>query len=1395
LTDNERDESSSNEPPAVTEAASAPEATPKRRRKHPILWGLGVLVAIVAALIVTFVSIDLGPNLRKQAERGASSWLDRPTHIGRLKVRLLTGAFEVDDLVIEGLKPTDRPFMTAKRVLVNMPWWTFLTHQLIIENVDMDGWEMLVEQFPNGKHNFPRVKGPPRPKPTGPSRWPLTTTARQVNARSGRFTYDDHTTPWRVDCPNLNVSVWKGLDTYHGTAAFKNGRVKIQNYEEFASDFGTRFKIDSGKVLLDEIRIDSTGAAARGNGYVDLGNWPDMLFNVTSRVDFPIQKGIFFKTMNFTVTGRGDFVGAFRFFKTPTGSTGYELKGNFTSPLAGVNAWRFGNVRGALLWNKSTFRVTDVTTDLYGGGARFAYSIAPLGQPGVTPTDTWNVTYTNIDLARLSDFLELQGLRLTGRASGSNKLEWPSGRFGDKKGSGEVTATMPSGLQPLSRQPSPDLIATVDPLPPLAGPFNPTFYIGYVPIAGQIAYSLDPEWIRIASGWAATDKTYVEFTGQTAWAQRSTLPFHVTSLDWEESDRLLAGIMTAFGSKTSAIDIAGRGQFDGTMLGAFANPRIEGHFDGQRMRAWNVLWGSGTGDLVIENSYVDITHALVQDGDSRIEAEGRFSLGFPRKDHGEEINAFIKVSKRPIVDLRDAFGLQDYRMDGLLSGQFHLYGTYLTPDGVGRMQIDNGNVYGETFETATSNLTFQETGVRLDTVQIAKSTGGVTGAAWVSWDGNYTFDADGEKIPVESMQTLQVPQAPLSGILQFKATGAGAFASPRYDVKVSIADLFAKDEGIGDVKGTLSLRGDMLTVTDFDASSKRLSVTGSLQLGLTPEMDVNASLQFLDTSIDPYLRFLLPQASPFNSIVADGRITAHGELADIDHLVVTAGVDRLQLKLFDYAASNDGPIELVLNNHVVEVKRLNLKGEDTALDLSGTIGLHNNQIALDAVGDADLGILQAFYYGAIRSSGKASLRAQIRGPLDKPVFAGDATISGGRFRYVSLPHSLEDINGRLEFDPQGVRIVDAAAKLATGSVTIGGRIGLKGFAVGEVDLTATGEQMRLRYPEGFRSNVDAALTLRGTPQAMVLGGNVKVNDGVYEKPIQPNVDIISLVSGAGAGTTPAPPAEPSQLPVRFDVRIAAPGTLRLDNSLARMTARADLTLGGTYDHPTLSGNVEIDRGEVFFEGNRYRITRGTLEFYSPTTMQPFFDIEAETRINTPGGSEPYRVTLGVSGTLSGRLNMNLNSDPPLPNASILALVFGQASADLANPEIAALSPQMATQNEELLLREGIVRVLIGGITGSVGTAVERAIGVDTVQISPSIGTSSADPLTPSARLILGTRLSDRAFLTFSRDLSAASRGGDQVIVLEYDQSDRVSWVLTQTGSTTFAIDFRVRRTF
>ena len=188
----------------------------------------------------------------------------------------------------------------------------------------------------------------------------------------------------------------------------------------------------------------------------------------------------------------------------------------------------------------------------------------------------------------------------------------------------------------------------------------------------------------------------------------------MTSLDWLESDRVLAGIMTAFGSPTGAVDIGGAGQFDGVMLLGFTKPRIEGTFTGERMRAWDTEWGRGTAQVVIENSYVTVSESVITDGTSDIRTDGKFSLGYPRRDNGEEINARVRINRRRLADLRHAFELDDYPVEGIVSGEYHLYGKYETPFGFGRLAIDDGVAYGEPFETATASLRFEGSGVRLD---------------------------------------------------------------------------------------------------------------------------------------------------------------------------------------------------------------------------------------------------------------------------------------------------------------------------------------------------------------------------------------------------------------------------------------------------------------------------------------------------------------------------------------------------------------------------------------------------------------------------------------------------------------------------------------------------------
>ncbi len=1362
--------------PVAPDAPVAPAAGPVRRVLTFVRRTLALAAILLAVAFVATVTVDLGPSLRHLAERGGASYLDREFTIGRLSVHLLTGTFLVEDLRIGGLAKTDRPFLVAKRIDVSMSFSALLHREVLINSVVMSDWQMLVETWPGDRHSFPRFTRD-SDKPKGPKRF--TTTVLYVLARRGQFTFEDHGVPWSTVARNLDVVVAKSRG-YGGTARFSGGTVAIQQYVPMQTDMQLWFTIDGPLVRVSRLDLIADGSRSDVTGVVDTARWPEQTWQVRSVVHFPRMREIFFARENWRLAGDGHFLGTFHLFKG-----GRQLKGDFTSAEARVNELIFPELRGSLRWVPDRFEVTGAQSQFYGGRLHFDYALAPLGAPQ-HPNATFNTAYEQVDLSTFSNALDWPGVRVAGALSGRTSLEWPLGRFADRRGSGDLQVTPPAGVTVLPRViPAAVVAAEQSRLRPW-GPFNGNPRIlGDVPIGGELHFQLDPQWITLAPSTLATPRTFVAFEGRTAYGDSSTIPFHVTSADWEESDRVLAGIMTAFGAETGAVAVGGTGEFDGVMRLAFNHPRVEGHFRGDRMRAWDVTWGRGTGDLVIEDGYVTLTNARVTDGRALIETDGRFALGYPRKDGGEEINARIHATRCPLTDLRHAFVLDEWPLEGRMSGEFHLYGKYEAPLGFGRLQIDEGLAWRELFETASSSLRFEGGGVRLDGIRGTKAGGAMTGAAYVGWDGTYSFNFTGRRIPVESLNALSYPAAQLSGLLDFTSSGSGLFESPRYDARLSVADLYLKDEGVGAVTARVGVRNNTLSV-EMDAASPRLVVSGAGRVALTPQADAELTFRVTDTSLDPYARAFQPDLSPFTTAVASGTVRVSGELRDPEHLLVDARVDVLTLHLFDYVVKNDGQIQVAYDQQTVRLSRLRLVGEDTRLDVGGTIGLGSNQIAVRATGDANLGILQGFMRD-IRSTGQADLSAEITGPLDKPVFSGQASIAGGRIRHFSLPHSLDAINGTVAFDATGLRVDGLTARLGGGPVHFGGRIAMNGYRPGDFNLTATGEDMRLRYPEGFRSIVDADLSLRGPFDSPLLGGTVTVRSSVWARRFETSINLLDLV---GRATPIGVAAAPSAFPLRFDVRLVAPSTLRIDNNVARITSSADLALRGTYDHPLVFGRAEIERGEVSFEGKRYVVSHGTIDFSNPNHIEPFFDVEAQTRVRVPG--QNYIVTLNAAGTFS-RLQWGLNSDPPLPTVDVLSLLLSDTAP--TDPELVALErPDVAKQQ---LLQARAARLLVSPISSEVGRVVEQTFGVDTFQITPSLTdpATQSSRLVPGARLTIGKRISNRAYLTFSQSLSASSTTRDQVILLEFDESDRLSWVLSQNEDRTYALDVRVRHAF
>ena len=1371
------------------------------------------MAAVVASVLFTVFTVDIGDvtingkSLRTIAEERATKFLERPLHIGSLSAHLTPGRFVLRDVSIEGPTPQDRPFFSAKQITVDVPWWTLFNQRQLYIEIRLSAWRMVVEKGRDGQTFVPRFTSrTPSDKP-----FPLKIRGLAVYGSDGEFIYDDHATPWSVIGRNLKFDLVRSnnLNTYVGLAEFSKGTVQIQKYEPMEADFRTRFQVDGGVVRLKHIDLITDGAESHIGGFVNFRRWPEQEYRIQSIVDLNRMRELFFAKEDFRLSGVSRFNGVFKLFKDPEGRGSFDMTGLFKSDEAGLGLghteWRFPNLDGSLQWTPTSFTVHRADTDFLGGRLTLGYRMAPLGTPaGYNASLTGD--YNGVDLHRLTRQFGWTALEPKGRMHGHVAMAWPKGQFGAAmEGTGNTTITAPPGVTLASST----LPASAEPIPAEV-PFQKFRPFGEFGIGGVTSYRFSRSSLEFDPSWVATPTTYVRFDGR-ARGGPADLRFHVTSHDWQNSDRLFAAIMSNFSRPMGGIDVGGRGTFDGTLTKEFRAPRIEGSFAADNMRAWGEVWGKATGDIVVENSYLTVTNGLIEHGSGgRIHASGKYSLGYPRADGGEEINSAIRVESMPLRPLKDAFTLQDWPVDGRVAlADVTLRGGYEKPSGTGEMRLEQVTAWDEPFDyvearraagaVAQAGLVFEGDGsLRVNRLEMAKGPGRIRGSAWVSWATNtYSFGvaanaAEGGGLPVEELKTFKMEATPLTGILSFKASGVGSFDSPAWRIDDGrIPDLYIADEAIGAVGIRMSLTNRLLTIEEVVAEHDRLHLGCSGTIAMNEASDARLRCQFTNASLDPYLKFVAREL-PYTRAIVTGSVDVVGALRDRSRLNVDARIEDAgaRLTLFDFPLENDGLLHLAFRQNTFRLERMVFTGADTSLTIGGTANLTTRVADIRASGQANLKVLQAFY-PSLDAGGSAELQATLTQSFDRLAWNGSARISEGEMRHRDMPHGLRGINGTITVEAGRISVDGLRAVLGEGPLNFSGGILLDGYQPQQFDIHAIGRSMHLRYPEGLQSTVNANLWLRGPIKTPVLSGDVTVLRASYSLRYKPEVGYFNLLTnavdtGGGGQLVAVSPDAPSTFPLGLAIKVRSDAIPFVENKNASafITARVNLDIGGTTDQPIVTGDVEVERGEWIFAGNRYELLSGSITFNDRQKFDPFFELTAETPVRTPG--QTYNVTVRITGTLD-RLNPSFTSEPWLPEFQIVSLLLGE-TADVDSAELRQLrSPQ---ELQATALQQAGVAIITSPVSATVGSVFQKATTVD-LQIVPFLGNES-EQLNPGARFILGKRISRRVYLTYSRTLSGNQ---NEIILIEFDQTDQLSWVLSRNEDRTFALDFRLRYVF
>ena len=871
-------------------------------------------------------------------------------------------------------------------------------------------------------------------------------------------------------------------------------------------------------------------------------------------------------------------------------------------------------------------------------------------------------------------------------------------------------------------------------------------------------------------------------SGEVDAEDRARLEVEGETEDLAATETVLTRVRRALGNpEAQPAGLSGSGRYRGSWRGTVDWPVFEGRFEGEGVGYAGVDWGratwTGTLDTAVES--VDSRPLVLRKGAGEIRWEGRTEIGwFGLRD---ALAGRARASSWPVEDLVK-FMEWDVVATGAATGEAEVRGRRSAPEGEAKGVVRGGRYYAIPYDEARLESRWKGHVAEVTRGEALVGGGSVAFRGSVTDDGAYDGSGEMNGVDLGALAPPPLPGVAFGGRLSGRLEMQGTLTRPRLRASLSSTRLFLGDEGIGALEARLAGTGDGRVTVDGSCRSARVDLAVAGTVGALPPYAADLTLSARSTSLDPFLRAAAPALLPAAlALVASGEVRLRGPLETPAEIRAEAVVPDLQVFLPDFPIQAREPVRLTFSGGRLELADFHLAGEGTDLAVTGGMDvLGEGPLAVSARGQADLRAL-SLVTRRLRGSGAASLAVEVSGTRLAPRVLGTLDLEGAGLRVRGFPHGIEGLQGRVRFTERAAELYGVSGTLAGGRLTLEGQAAYPGGKLTSYDIRPTGRGLALRYPEGLRSLIDAQLRLFGDAGKQWITGTVDVRQALYTK----RYDVASELLGARR-VLPAPDAASLEEGVQLDLRVRAPGTVRIDNNLAALTASADLSIQGTTRAPVVTGRAEIERGRLYFQGRTYVIQRGTLDFVNPQRLDPLFDIEAETRIRS------YRVTLRVSGTLE-RVTPTLTSDPPLSSLQILALLAGQDETEVAN-----LTQTQARQNQAQLAATGAATLATGRLAESVGLEreAERLFGLNRFSIDPSLLRGAGT--TPTARVTVGKRVTPDLNVLYSQDLRGTE---ERILAVEYTLTDRFSLLLTRTDPGTaktgvekgWAFDVRIRQ--
>lgn len=1029
-----------------------------------------------------------------------------------------------------------------------------------------------------------------------------------------------------------------------------------------------------------------------------------------------------------------------------------------------------GQVRARLTATSSEIELKDFNADVFNGRAGGDARIALVTRG----TSRVNARFDGIEISGPLTVLAESPVPLSGTATGSLDLTFPGTDY--KQATGTISSTFTA--------------ETAD-----AGDDR-------IPLTGQLALRADRGSFVIDRVDLKTPATTLNATGQFSFSGDSNLQVDLNSSDAAELQAVLisSGLLPDVEEqlRSYGIGLAGQLAFRGNITGRLESPNLDGQFR--------------LGSLLINNYEVGALSAAIKMtpdelriNDGRLaERDGggmQFTFFSPRKGDSDatldatldRVNAATLLAVLPLDPVtREQLG--NTRAD--LSGKINVTGIPDNMSGSADISSGAGTLAGERLESLTARATFTGPNVKIENVDVRLSAGRILASGNVNLNTKQ-FDLEGraESVQLDRLATLAGNPSlqNITGVANFSGRIVGNYDASDFSAYQVTFDGEARDVTInGRSAGTLALVGRTenqrlnVSLTTGLLGAPQV-ITAQVNLGV-PELPATLETTLTNADLTTLLGIILPHNTVSMSGRASGTIRASGNLVDEDGYFSTAGLQgtaafsELTFRVEDVQLAANTPMVVKFSPGEVSFDQAQFTGPGTNITIGGTVAVGpGGRQTLTVDGRLNLRVLNGLSPDFF-STGTADVAVRVTGSYEQPRLNGTASLTGASVSVLlgNERWMVSNLRSLVRFTANQAQIESLTGTMGGGRVNVTGGALLDGIALRSFLINVRGEDITVPYPEGFRSNVDANLEIKGSAREQLIGGVVNVRRAEYTEDIElaDLIDFRRTESIEEGGEV-----EFTRTALFNDLRVEGRNALVVRNNLADLTGSLSLTINGPVKDPVISGRITaISGGTLNFRNDRYEIVRALMDLPARGAAEPVVNIQAESQIRG------YRVTVSLIGPISNPQAI-VRSDPALPQADVVSLITtGQlAGSDTSTSILSQSGIGTATS----LLTDAL-------INAPAQRATSRLFGLSRFEISPVIGGRAGS--TPAARLTLGKQINKDLTVTYSTNVTSDP---NQILALEYRVSDRLFFVAqyeqastrelsTRNDSFSFEIRFRKR---